>query len=90
MPGQQLIEAIDLVIGDADQIPNLADATVPTQATLEFGAFAYAAALANCAVAGQGFYDLKAVLLAPHRPKQNERVPGGDLSVREGRGLGRT
>jgi hypothetical protein len=44
------------VIGDADQIPDLADATVPTRPTLEFDAFAYASALANCSVAGQGFH----------------------------------
>jgi hypothetical protein len=62
-----------------------------TSEILEFDAFAYASALANCAVAGQGFYGWKAVLcgavlLAPQRPKQNERVPGADISGREGRG----
>ena len=46
--------------------------------------------LTNCSIAGQGFYDLKAVLLAHQRPKQNERVPGGDISVRKGRGRGGT
>jgi hypothetical protein len=83
--GQQLIQAIDLVIVDADQTPNLADATVPTPATLEFGAFAYASAFTNCSIAGQGFRELKAVLLAPQHPKQNERVSGGNLSGADGR-----
>jgi hypothetical protein len=53
------------------------------------------AALANRAVAGQGIGDLRAVLcgavlLAHQRPKQNEHVPGGVFSVREGRGHGMT
>jgi hypothetical protein len=69
--------------------------TVPTQATLEFDALAYASALANCSVAGQGIRELRvvlcgAVLLARSTPNMMSVCLAAFLaSVREGDALWR-